>query len=192
MASQLTASARYSCDLPPDQVLAALGDAVEPLDGGFQFVSKLSGGGVVIRVLRAPATDRGWFGTIDGPSFSIAKVTSDASGSPFQPILRGEVHAREQGSTVAVELATHPDARMFSIFFTAGGVLLGGASLLALSQSLITAVTGLTFAALFLLFPGVRARMGFAQECGVSLSALEQQLALQPLPETHPPEPPPG
>jgi hypothetical protein len=179
MASTLTASARYISGLPPERLLAALRTAVEPQDGGFQFVSKLSGGGVVIRVLRAPKTERDWFGTIEEDRFSIAMIATDGSGTPFQPILRGEVGAQDGGSLIALELAAHPDARAFSVLFVIGGLLLGAASLLALAQSTLTGVVGLAFAALFLAFPGFRARVGFDHACEASLDAFERQLDLQ-------------
>ncbi len=179
MAPRLTASARYSSGLSPVMLLAALRTAVEPLDGGFQFVSKLSGGGVVVRVLRAPTTDRNWFGRVEESTFRVAMVMTDGSGSPFQPILRGAVTAQGEGSLVALELAAHPDARAFSGLFVIGGVLLGAASLLVLGQSVVTGGTGLGLAALFLMFPRFRARLGFQHACASSLAAFERQLDLR-------------
>ena len=182
MTRGLTASARYTSDLPPERLLSALRADVEPHSGGFQFVSKLSGGGVVVRVLRAPVTDLGWFGTVDEERFSVAQVARDGSGTPFQPILRGEVRPRDGGSLLELELSAHPDARSFSFLFTVGGVLLGAASLIAMAQAPAMGLAGLGFAALFLVFPGLRARIGFAHACETSLAAFAQQLDLTPAP----------
>jgi|GEM_PF-1918441 len=178
MTSRLTETARYASAQEPVDLLAALRSAVEPQVGGFQFVSKLSGGGVVVRVLRAPQTERGWFGTVDDDRFSIVMVARDSSGTPFQPILRGEVAPTPKGSTVDVELAAHPDARAYSVFFVVGGVLLGGASTLALSQGLLVGWIGLALAGLFLWFPALRARLGFEAACETSRTAFAEQFGL--------------
>jgi hypothetical protein len=179
MASKLTASARYRTDLSPAAFLATLRGVMEPLDGGFKLVSKLSPGGIVVRTLRAPETDLGWFGTIREHKFSVAMIVRDKSGSPFEPIVRGEVRARDGGSEVEVELSPHPNARMFSILFTLGGGLLAAASLVAISQSPALGVMGLVVAAIFLAFPGFRARVGFRHTCRATLTAFEAQLGLE-------------
>ena len=178
MASRLNASARYTSDQPPDVLLDALAEAVEPLQSGFTYVSKLSGGGVVVRVLRAPDSERPWFGAVEPTSFKVALAPRDRTGTPYQPILRGTILPTDSGSEVELSLAPHPDARMFSILFTVGGALLGFASLLSIQEEPVTGGTGLIIAALFLAFPGFRARMSFDQACAISLSALEEQLNL--------------
>lgn len=183
MRPQSTASARFRSELPPSAFMEALTPLVEPLDGGFKLVSKLSPGGIVVRALRAPETDRGWFGKIEGHSFSIALVVRDKSGSPFEPIMRGKVTPDGDGSLIALDLASHPNARMFSILFTGGGVLLATASLIAISQSPGMGLLGLGFAALFLAFPPLRARIGFRHASDTALTTLGKELDLTRLPD---------
>ena len=50
------------CPEPPDIVRSRLIEAVEAVDEPFTLVSKLSGGGIVTRMLRAPQTSRPLFG----------------------------------------------------------------------------------------------------------------------------------
>jgi len=144
-------------------------------------VSKLSGGGVVVRVLRAPSSERPWFGAVEPTSFKVALAPQDTTGTPYQPILRGTIRPDGTGSEIELALAPHPDARMFSILFTVGGGLLGFASLLSLSENPVMGGAGLVMAGLFLAFPSFRARLSFDDACAVSLTALEEQLELTPI-----------
>jgi len=178
MASRLNASARYTSDQPPHVLLDALAEAVEPLKDGFTYVSKLSGGGVVVRVLRAPDSERPWFGAVEPTSFKVVLAPRDRTGTPYQPILRGTILPTDTGSAVELALAPHPDARMFSILFTVGGGLLGFASLLSFHEDPTMGGVGLVMAGLFLAFPSFRARLSFDEACAISLSALEEQLNL--------------
>lgn len=186
MASKLIARLRYLSAQPPEQLLAALGARTEPLEGGFTFVSKLSGGGVVVRTLRAPVTDLDWFGSVSEAGFRLAMVVRDRSGSPYQPLIGGQVTPHAGGCAVDLELAPHPDARAYAVFYTVGGVLLGGASLLGFTHSVPTGAVGLVFAFLFLAFPGFRARVAFGHECQKVLAAFEQQFAVTRVEEDPP------
>ncbi len=152
----------------------------EPLEGAFQLQSKLSPGGIVIRVLKSPKTERPFFGRVgDEGAFSLALVPRGEALTPYQPILSGRVVADGPGSRIEAELAPHPSARTFSGFFGLVAVVVGGASLLRLLASPLVACIGITFAVAFALFPGWRARQGFGHSAQESVDLLVANVPLQ-------------
>lgn len=171
---------RYSSSRSQNDLQRQLYDQVEPQTGRFRLVSKLSGGGVVIRGIEAPRTEQPWFGQIDTDHFRIALTPGPGRHTPFQPILHGRWRVEGDQTHLEIDLAPHPSARIFAGIFALGGVLLGMASLLILLQAPPMALVGLALSALFFTFPGMRARAGFAVATQQALDALEQQLGLEP------------
>jgi hypothetical protein len=163
-------------DLPPDELHAQLAQRVEVFPD-FPLISKLSGGGVVIRVFKPPPTSLPFFGQRTPLGFRIAEVQIRGGLTPFQPIAEGRILEDGGGSRMELDLRPHPDARSF--YATFGVVMLVAGGLLASRGDLGLGVTAALMATGFLLFPRFRAQHGF--EIGVQslLARLTEELDLR-------------
>lgn len=170
---------RLDVDLPaePGAVLDALRAATAHTTEPFSMVSKLSGGGIVVRVLRTPETERAFFGRVTTDGFVVAPVHRGGDVTPFQPLIRGTVVPSDGGGTrLHLHLHPHPHAQAYDIVFTVVGVLmLVGAGLLA-TQSVASAGMLAFFGLLGVVFPKLRARAGFAAETRRALTGLAEVL----------------
>lgn len=149
---------------PPSAARQALVDSTEPLLGPFTMVAKLSGGGIVIRVLRAPETEHPLFGRFDGDHFSVAPVHHGGDVTPFQPIVRGSFAAHGANTRLRATLAPHPHAQSYDVAFHVVGVLLLIGAAIQATVSLGLGALLATFGLLAVLFPRGRAAAGFALE----------------------------
>jgi len=165
------------CSLPPDQLGEALA-RVSAVAESFSLVSKLSAGGIVTRVLRAPETELPFFGRVGPDRFDVAAVPRGRAQTPYQPILRGRVEASGEGSRVLLELRPHTDARTFGAVFLGFGVLLGALGLFRIAADPVVGGLALLFAGAFACFPQLRAVHGFHLSCEQSV-----QLLLDNVPE---------
>jgi len=179
-AGHLSRTVRRRSPHSPAALQARLEQAVEPLEGGFTLVSRLSGGGIVTRTLRAPDTDRMLFGRVTAARIRVALVHRGIDTSPFQPIVSVGLVADGEGSRVELELAPHPNARTLGGVFALGAVLLLGASLLQLVAQPVVALTGVVFAMVLGGFPHLRARHGFRRDAEAVVQALGSLLELEP------------
>ena len=165
--------------LPPEALIARLHAEVEPDDAPMTLIWRVSGAGVVARSLRAPATERPLFGKLEPGRFRLALVPKVSSVNVFQPILRGELQAEGGGTALQLNLRPHPDARGFVGIFVAFGVLLVLISMVGtLSQPGLAAV-GYGFAAVAVVVPTLKVRLGFSQGCAQALALLQPLLELK-------------
>ncbi len=179
LARTLSHTASFSCRLPPDALLRELRRVTEPHEESFQLISKLSGGGVVIRVLKAPKTERPFFGRVgDEGAFRIAMVPRGEALTPYQPILHGRVLPAAEGSEVELHMAPHRQARTFSVLFGIAAIILGSLSLVRLFAQPLIGVMGLFFAFGFAVFPTLRARQGFGVSIEETLTLLTANIPL--------------
>ncbi len=176
--SQLVQTHERLSDLDPKALVAHLEPQVELLLQRYPFVSKLSGGGVVIRVLKTPPTSRPLWGRFFGDSFHLTRIPRGEDLTPWAPIMHGTIHPDEEGSRIELELKPHPSARTLASVYGFFGVLLLVASGLGLSTQPGIAAIGLVFGILLLFFPGYRARLSFQLGCGLALETLDQAMAL--------------
>lgn len=139
----------------------------------FRFVSKLSAGGVVTRVLQAPYTELPFWGKVQDDMIRMVQNIPSEKISPYQPIIQLQLQEKEQGTEIFVLLRPHKQASMFAIFELIGAVLCITAGLLAISQSPLGGVT-IVFGILLALFPWLRARRLFAFEKNRCLHGLEE------------------
>jgi hypothetical protein len=163
---------------PPARVLAQLAAQVAPLEGGFTLVSRVSWGGAVTRALRDTGSELPLFGQCTADGFKIAALPRGPDVSPFQPILDGTITALDGGCRVSVEMAPHPGARTFAGLFVLGGGMLLVAAALRVGEAPGMALALTLFAVTFFVFPTLRARIGFAQGCEMSVSVLRGALGL--------------
>ena len=88
----------------------------------FQFVSKLSSGGVVRRVLAVPETELPFWGKEIPQGIKMAQTLPSINISPYQPIVRVEF-IQETGTNILLSLEPHPQASMFAVVEGIGAVL---------------------------------------------------------------------
>lgn len=142
---------------------------------------KLSGGGIVSRVMEAPDTPLPFFGLVEPGRIRIALSTRgrDRQVTPFQPILLVTVSGAPQGSAVEVTLRPHREASSFAgLFAIIGGMVILAAIPAALSGAPV-ALVGMLVGAFGLVFPSIRARVSFNADRDLALAMLAEHLPLQ-------------
>ncbi len=179
-ATSLEAQAVWTSPHRPEALLARLRDQVEPLDEGFTLMHRLSGGGIVVRSLRAPPTRRPFFGKVDPAGFRLAVVPELGNISPFQPIVRARIEPAPGGSRVTATLRPHPDVRTHALLFLGLAAVLIISSMVKGLSDPTFALVGYAFAGVAAAFPTVRARWSFARACADTRARLEAALGLQP------------
>ena len=170
----------WTTDASPSDVLRQVRAQTEPLDEGFTLMHRLSGAGIVVRTLRAPETERPFFGKVFDDRFHIALVPSTHDVTPFHPIARVQLSAAPSGGTLlSAELAHHPNARSFALAFQVGGAALGTGLLVAPPHEPVMLLGGLVLAVLFAVFPSLQARVRFEQSVDRLKHALAEHFALR-------------
>ena len=172
--AELRAGFQRQLSVGPTDALSGLVGSVHPTDGRFRLISRLSGGGVVVRVLDCPQTERPLFGDLRADGFRLARVTRGVDIAPFEPIADGTIETHAGGARLNVSLAPHGQARSFALAHAAAGAMLLTAAAVKLSSDPLIAGLCVVLALVFFIFPSVRARLGFTRGC----AALEAELDL--------------
>lgn len=162
---------KLSSPLPPEELLKRLAAATEPSEG-FPLRSKLSGAGIVVRVLHPPPTTRPLFGRVGADGFKVACVPDPANQGPFQPIAEANVSESGAGSLVSLTLRPHKQVKSYSPLFAGMAVILFLVAGVTFRDSGGIGLIAAVFGGLFLVFPRFRATHGFEQGC----VGLEKQL----------------
>ena len=175
-------------ELPPTELRTQLAEVVEETGREFALIAKLSGAGIVVRVLHAPVTPRPFFGALFGTRFAISETNRGREVTPFQPIVRGTIEARDDGpgSAINIELRPHPQVFTFEKAGKLAAALLVAVALPALITGNAVGGIALVFAVMFWLFPGARARSAFARDCEHALTALEAAVPVRRAPDALP------
>lgn len=171
----------YRSELTPDELRETLVELVEPVAWPFPLVFKLSGGGIVSRVMAAPETDRPFFGQMDIERPRIAVASRGQEVTAFQPILRLTLTPTAAGSEISVRMRPHPESRSFAGLFAVFGGTLIVAALPALLQGEPMALIGALVGTVGIFFPPLRARISFQSDRDRALAALAEALPLSPL-----------
>ena len=130
----------------------------------FRLISKLSGAGVVVRVLETPESEASWFGLQDGEGcWRLAQRLESVNVSPYQPILRIQIDPNELGTSVELHWAPHPDANMLALAEWVGASLCVIAGLVGMQENPL-ALVAIIFGVLLLLLPRLRAKWSFQRE----------------------------
>lgn len=177
IAERLERRLELSCSLSVPELSEALAKVSEPQEG-FSLVSKLSAGGIVTRVLRAPPTELPFFGRVGPDRADIAAVPRGRAQTPYQPIIRASFTPAHEGSRVSLALRPHADARTFGAVFLVIGVGLAALGLLRMGDEPVVGGIAVAFALAFAFFPQFRAVHGFHLACEQTL-----QLLLDNVPE---------
>ena len=129
----------------------------------FRFVSKLSSGGAVTRVLQAPETELPYWGRSQDDSIRLVQNIASKDISPYQPIVHFQFKEVKGGTEISVLLRPHEQARMFAIFESVGATLCIIAGLVGLSESPMGGLT-IVFGFALAFFPKIRSRGLFSFE----------------------------
>lgn len=170
---------RLRSPLPPDALREALAAVVEPTDWPPPLIFKLSGGGIVSRVMESPETDRAFFGVVRPERIRIARATRGRPVTPFQPILLITITDEQTGSLIDVTLRPHREARSLSGVFALAGFTLIGAALPAMLAAEPLSFVAAGAGAVFMVFPSWRARTGFRADLSDALDALLAALPVE-------------
>jgi len=143
----------------------------------FRLISKISGAGIVTRVLGAPESDRLFWGKLEKEPLRIVQNLPSINLTPYQPIVYITVTEEEEGSSVQLILKPHHQASMFALLEYLGAVLCMTAGLIAFQENPL-GLLGIFLGGVLAIFPTWRAKRAFASEQERCLSAL-QELPLQ-------------
>ena len=169
---------RFRSLLPPADLRAALAAVVEPTAWPPSLIFKLSGGGIVSRVMESPQTDRPFFGRVDDEKIRFARASRGGQVTPFQPIVLATISAADGGRVMEVKMRPHREARSLSGLFTLTGFALLCASAPALYGGETVALVAVVLGVTFMIFPRWRAKMSFRSDRDDAVEALCASLSL--------------
>ena len=170
---------RFRSTLPPDELRAALAAVVEPTEWPPSLIFKLSGGGIVSRVMASPETERPFFGRVDPEKIRIARASRGGQVTPFQPIVLVTISEAGDGSVMAVKMRPHREAHSLAGLFTLAGFTLIGASVPALLSGDPLGMVAAAVGIIFMIFPTWRARLSFRTDRDDAVQALCAALPLE-------------
>lgn len=169
---------RYQSALTPEALRTALAEIVAPTDWPPALIFKLSGGGIVSRVMESPETPLPFFGLVSEEKIRIARASRGGQVTPFQPILLGTITAASDGSLLTLKLRPHRETKSLSGLFTLTGFIMLGSSIPAILNGQLLGVIGAVIGVLFMVFPTWRARTCFQTDQRDALDALCAALPL--------------
>lgn len=144
---------------------------------------KLSGGGIVCRVMEAPETALPFFGLVSEGRIRLAVSSRGREVTPFQPILLLNVTDPDDGgSLVEVTLRPHREASSLAGLYAGLGVLIILAAIPASLTGDVTALLAMGVGLAALLFPRYRAHVSFAADRDQALAMLSEELSLTAAP----------
>lgn len=178
--AKLLETHHFRSALTPAALCAAIAEQTEQTDWPPRLIMKLSGGGIVSRVMEAPETALPFFGLVQPDRIRLALSSRGQQVTPFQPILLVKLAEAAEGSRVEVTLRPHKEARSFAgLFALIGGMVILAAIPAALSGE-PAALLGMLIGAAGLVFPTFRAHASFRSDRDLALAALTEQLPLTP------------
>lgn len=176
--------------LPVSRVagLARLRAATAAHRGPFRLVSRLSGGGAIVRALAAPPTDQPFFGELTAERLRFARVPRATSISPWAPIARGAWEAAPGGARLRLTLAPHPQAGLVGELASIFALPLAVVGVAALGSAPGYAAALLVWVGAMVGLPRWWARRVFTAEVDGFRAALDAALA-NPVPGEDDPPP---
>jgi hypothetical protein len=161
--------------LSRNEIVTFLKEEVEEVER-FRLISKISGAGIVTRVLSAPDTKCAFWGKTIGDNLRIVQNLPSVNLTPFQPIVYLDIVQKNDGSDIKVLLKPHSNASMFSFAEYLGGTLCITAGMVALQQNPL-GISGIILGGLVILFPRWRAKKSFELEASRCIEAIKKLLA---------------
>jgi hypothetical protein len=161
--TKLVREKRFISSKKKPEVHAILKTHVEEIEE-FTIISKLSAGGAVVRTLRAPKSEKKFFGQCI-EEIRIAELRYKRNLTPYQPILRITLHNHDEGCEIFLHCAPHPKMFEFGLLYNIAGVLLLlGTIPMIVQRPEMAAISGF-FGLLLLVYPRFRARISFDEAC---------------------------
>jgi len=174
---QLHAEVDLSLAVPPAVGLARLRAATAGHRGPFRLVSRLSGGGAIVRALAAPPTALPFFGELSAERLRFARVPRATAISPWAPIARGAYEAAPGGARLRLSLAPHPQAGLVGELASVFSVPLAAVGVAAVGSAPGYAAALLVWVGAMVGLPRWWARRMFASEVAGFRAALADALA---------------
>lgn len=174
--ARLEETHHFTSPQPPAALLTLLADHTEPIEWPPELILKLSGVGIICRVMASPTTSRPFFGHVSAERIRLAVSNEGRDVTPFQPILLLTLHPDSAGSRLDVKLRPHRQARSFTGLFAGFGALIILAALPAALGGDPAALVGMLVGAGSIVFPSYRARASFQADRDRALSALRAML----------------
>lgn len=138
----------------------------------FRMISKLSGGGVVVRTLEAPKGDTLFFGTIKD-TLEIAELRYDSNITPYQPILYIVLVEKEEGCVLDIHFSLPREYLDIGILYQIAGVLICSSSIPLFMEQHHLSIVAVVFGCMMFLYPIFRSRVSFAEACSSAQTKLQ-------------------
>lgn len=140
----------------------------------FRLISKLSGAGVVVRVLETPEGEEPWFGKQQSPTeWRIAQKLDSKDISPYQPIGVLTLEEVQSGTKVRIQWAPHRDVNILAVAELVGGILCIISGLVGLQSNSI-AIGAILLGLFLVVFPRFRAQWNATRELERAREAIQQ------------------
>lgn len=165
----------------PAAGLARLRGVTASHRGPFRLVSRLSGGGAIVRALAAPKTELPFFGELSAERLRFARVPRATSISPWAPIARGAWEQAPGGARLRLTLAPHPQAGLVGELASIFALPLAVVGVAALGSAPGYAVALLVWVGAMVGLPRWWARRVFTAEVAGFRAALAEAL-VHPVP----------
>ena len=158
----------WQTSLTKSELIHQLRPLTEPVEE-FRLVSRLSGGGIVVRSLEMPTTDKPFIGKVSDKEIVIAQTVGLVNVSPYQPIVR----IVSQGTAVELTFRPHSDVYLMSPLEWLGGFVCISSGLVGLTQNPL-AILAIIMGVAIVILPRYRARWHFARELKRAKSSLSE------------------
>ena len=129
----------------------------------FRLISKVSGAGIVTRVLQGPDGQSAFWGRLDKEPYRIVQQVPKDNRTPYQPIVHLVIDETGPVLKGNISMRPHAQATMFATAEYLGAALCSTAGLLAMQQNPVGAL-GVVLGIALVLFPTWRARAAFEDE----------------------------
>ena len=157
----------WTTPLSKEELIIELRALTEPVSE-FRLVSRLSGGGIVVRILEMPETDKPLIGRVSEREIKLAQYLETINVSPYQPLVSVDHH----DGLLDLTFRPHKDVYLLSGLEWVGGLLCIVSGLVGMTQNPLAALAVIVGVALIAL-PRLRARWNFQRELARAKEALK-------------------
>lgn len=174
---------RWHTGLDLAEIAARIDAATHLWERPFALTWKLSGAGIVGRVLDLPATDRPLVGRVTPWGYELACAADPRHRHAFEPIAELSLQPIAGGTEVDLHVRLHREQRSFALPFALMGLACCVGAALSASAQPTTAALSATLGLAFLFLPPARSRSLFHAAATRCCSTLVDLLALREAPD---------
>jgi len=142
----------------------------------FKIVSKLSAGGIVVRTLQAPKSEKPFFGKIEDDwqqKIELAELRYTRNLTPYQPIMYIELKENDQGTDIAIRCDKHPDMFELGFLYNLAGILLMLGTIPIYSVRPEISLLSAFFGVILLIYPRLRAKISYEEATESAMSSFQ-------------------